>query len=110
MMLHTPRALTAPLKMLNGLEAGWLGMHAADYRAIARSIHEHLDTLSTGALITIARGADGALGEMAESAVFDRACCLVIGERSDRLAAEHSFESLMDRLLDGRCPAPRARS
>lgn len=97
-MLNTTLALAAPLKMLNGLDAGLLRMHPDDYRKIARGIQTRLDSLGTGELISLARSAQGALGEMAESTVFDRSGCLVNGERYDRAETAEVFDLLLRRL------------
>jgi hypothetical protein len=99
-MLQTALALATPIKMLNGLEAGLLRMHPGDYRMIASGIQDRLDALPTGELIALARHSGGALAEMAEAAVFDRACCLVLGERDARVETEQVYESLISRLLD----------
>lgn len=99
-MLHTALALAMPLKMLTGMEQGRLRLFAGDYHRIAVGVLRHLDSLSTGELISVARGAEAPLAEMAESVVFDRACCLVAGDRGNRAEAERQFESLMTRLLD----------
>ncbi len=98
-MLKTALALATPVKMLNGLDAGRLRMHPTDYRAIAQGIRDRLDTLATGELIALARNAgDSALGELAEATVFDRAWCLVLGERHHRVETERQFDALMRRL------------
>ncbi len=99
-MLHTALSLAMPLKMLSGMELGHLRMFANDYHRIAVGVLGHLESLSTGELISVARGAEGPLAEMAEAVVFDRACCLVVGERGCRAEAERQFEALMTRLLD----------
>lgn len=99
-MLHTTLSLAMPLKMLAGMEDGRLRLFAADYHRIAAGVLSRLDAMSTGELISVARSAEGPLAEMAESIVFDRACCLVAGDRGSRAEAERQFESLMTRLLD----------
>lgn len=103
-MLQTALALAAPLKMLTGLESGRLLMHPTDYRAIVLGIQARLDTLSTEQLVRLAHDAGGTLGEMAEAAVFERAWCLVLGERQHRIETERVFDALMGRLLG---PTPR---
>lgn len=97
-MLQTALALATPLKMLKGLELGRLRMHADDYRTIALAVQTHLDKLPTEELIAMARHASGPLGEMAEASVFDRAFCLVLGERHDRVETERVFDALLRRL------------
>lgn len=108
-MLNTSLALATPLKMLNGLDAGLLRMHADDYRKIAISIQVRLEGLGTGELISLARGVQGTLGEMAEAAVFDRSGCLVIGSRDDRAHSTEVYDSLLHRLREGRTPGAPAR-
>jgi hypothetical protein len=100
-MLSTTLALATPLKMLNGLEAGLLRMHPDDYRKIAVGIQSRLEALGTGELISLARAAQGTLGEMAEAVVFDRSGCLVNGERYDRAETTAVFDSLLERLRSG---------
>jgi hypothetical protein len=80
-------------------------MRPGDYRRIACRVRSRLDALGTWQLIELARSAEGLLGEMAEAAVFDRACCLVLGDRDDRMDTEQVFEALMSRLLDPRAAA-----
>ena len=98
-MLHTALTLAMPLKMLSGMESGRLCLYADDYHRLAGRVLEHLEALETGELIAVARGGPGLLAEMAEQVVFDRACCLVIGDRQARLDAERAFEALISRLL-----------
>jgi hypothetical protein len=102
----TTLALSIPLKLLNAQESGHLLMRPGDYRRIACRVRSRLDALGTWELIELAHSAEGLLGEMAETTVFDRACCLVLGDRGARLDTEQIFESLMGRLLD---PRPAAR-
>jgi hypothetical protein len=109
-MLNTTLALATPLKMLNGLEAGLLRMHAGDYRQIARGIQGRLDALGTGELISLSRSAQGALGQMAEATVFDRSGCLVIGERYDRAETSEVFDALINRLRSGQADASKNTS
>lgn len=109
-MLNTTLALATPLKMLNGLDAGLLRMHADDYRKIAIAIQARLEGLGTGELISLARNAQGTLGEMAEAAVFDRSGCLVIGTRDNRAHSTAVFDSLLQRLREGRAPGGPAQS
>ena len=109
-MLHTTLALATPLKMINGLDAGLLRMHADDYRKIAVGIQARLGALGTGELISLARNAQGTLGEMAESTVFDRSGCLVIGERYDRAETAQVFDGLLERLRVGPGPGGPAQA
>lgn len=92
------RKIAALLKLLQALDQGRLPMHPDDYRDIVRSVAASLRTVRIDELTAMARGMPGMLGELAENEVFDRACCLTMGERRYRQRAEKSCDALLARL------------
>lgn len=97
-----PRECRAPAKLLRALERGQIAMHPRDYQSIARSVGDFFRGLRIDELQAIAEARGGALSELAENEVFDRACCLTVGDRGQRRRAEAACDDLLDRLQQRR--------
>lgn len=93
-----PPQCRAPAKLLRALDRGLIPMHPGDYQAMASSVLRYLEGLRIDELVAIAEARSGALSELAENEVFDRACCLSVGERSHRRQAEAAWDELLERL------------